>query len=179
MPSLGRIRIGISGWTYAGWRGRFFPETLPHKKELSYAANIFRAIEINGSFYSLQRPGTFAKWAAETPDDFVFCRKSFAIHHSRAAAQGNSRSARQFLCVGTFAARPKTRPIPVAGSTKLQVRREPNRMLLQASAAGHGIRAGPGAPPRQARERSLADESIRTPASSALHGNPKQELRGA
>jgi uncharacterized protein YecE (DUF72 family) len=75
VSALGQIRIGISGWTYAGWRGKFYPEKLPHKKELSYAAQLFRSIEINATFYSLQRPGTFAKWAAATPDDFVFAIK--------------------------------------------------------------------------------------------------------
>ena len=84
MPAFGDIRIGISGWTYVGWRGKFFPEKLPHKKELSYASGIFRSIEINGTFYSLQRPGTFAEWAAATPDDFVFAVKgSRFITHVR------------------------------------------------------------------------------------------------
>ncbi len=85
MPAMGTIRIGISGWTYAGWRGKFFPETLPHKRELSYAASTFRSIEINGTFYSLQRPETFAKWAAATPDDFVFAVKGsrFITHVQR------------------------------------------------------------------------------------------------
>jgi uncharacterized protein YecE (DUF72 family) len=85
VPALGEIRIGISGWTYAGWRGTFYPEKLPHNKELSYAAGILRSIEINGTFYSLQRPGTFAKWAAATPDDFVFAVKGsrFITHVQR------------------------------------------------------------------------------------------------
>ncbi len=84
MPTTGEVRIGISGWTYAGWRGKFYPENLPHKGELAYAARVFRSIEINGTFYSLQRPGTFAKWAEATPDDFVFAVKgSRFITHVR------------------------------------------------------------------------------------------------
>lgn len=85
MPRLGDIRIGISGWTYPSWRGKFYPEKLPHEKELSYAASIFRSVEINGTFYSLQRPETFAKWSAETPDDFVFAVKGsrFVTHVKR------------------------------------------------------------------------------------------------
>lgn len=85
VPRLGEIRIGISGWTYAGWRGKFYPKKLPHKNELSYAAGIFRSIEINGTFYSLQRPGTFANWAAATPSDFVFAVKGsrFITHVQR------------------------------------------------------------------------------------------------
>jgi uncharacterized protein YecE (DUF72 family) len=72
----GRVRIGISGWTYKGWRGKFYPSDLPHKKELPYAASLFSSIEINGTHYSLQRPSSFLKWAAETPDDFVFSVKA-------------------------------------------------------------------------------------------------------
>jgi uncharacterized protein YecE (DUF72 family) len=67
--------IGISGWTYKPWRGQFYPEGLPQKKELAYAASIFRSIEINGTFYSMQRCESFAQWANATPDDFVFAVK--------------------------------------------------------------------------------------------------------
>ena len=70
------IRIGISGWTYAPWRGVFYPEKLSQKKELAYAAEAFPTIEINGTFYSLQRPASFEKWAKETPEDFVFSVKA-------------------------------------------------------------------------------------------------------
>jgi uncharacterized protein YecE (DUF72 family) len=76
MAKYGDVRIGISGWRYAGWRGRFYPEKLVQKKELSYAASIFNSIEINGTHYSLQRPESFARWAAETPEDFVFAVKA-------------------------------------------------------------------------------------------------------
>ena len=72
----GTVRIGISGWTYEPWRGVFYPERLPQKRELAYAAGKFPTIEINGTFYSLQRPASFAKWANETPDDFVFSVKA-------------------------------------------------------------------------------------------------------
>ena len=58
------VRIGISGWTYKPWRGAFYPEGLAHKKELAYAASIFRSIEINGTFYSMQRCESFARWHA-------------------------------------------------------------------------------------------------------------------
>jgi uncharacterized protein YecE (DUF72 family) len=69
------VRIGISGWTYRPWRGTFYPEGLPQKKELAHAASIFRSIEINGTFYSMQRGESFAAWADATPDDFVFAVK--------------------------------------------------------------------------------------------------------
>jgi uncharacterized protein YecE (DUF72 family) len=80
----GSIRIGISGWTYKPWRGVFYPEKLPQKKELHFAADTFPTIEINGTFYSLQRPASFEHWAQETPDDFVFSVKgSQYITHER------------------------------------------------------------------------------------------------
>jgi uncharacterized protein YecE (DUF72 family) len=70
------IRIGISGWTYAPWRGTFFPAGLRQRKELAYASRHVRSIEINGTFYSLQRPSSYAKWAGEVPDDFIFSVKA-------------------------------------------------------------------------------------------------------
>ncbi len=72
----GAVRIGISGWTYAPWRGVFYPEDLRQKDELAHASRRFSTIEINGTFYSLQKPESFRKWAAETPDDFVFSVKA-------------------------------------------------------------------------------------------------------
>ena len=71
----GDIRIGISGWRYAGWRGVFYPKGLRQKDELSYAARAFRTIEINGTFYSLQRPEYFVTWRDATPDHFAFAVK--------------------------------------------------------------------------------------------------------
>ena len=71
----GRVRIGISGWTYKPWRGVFYPEKLAQKRELEYASHTFPTIEINGTFYSLQRPSSFERWGSETPDNFVFSIK--------------------------------------------------------------------------------------------------------
>lgn len=68
-------RIGISGWRYAPWRGKFYPDDLPQKEELQYASRRFNSIELNGSFYSLQTPNTFANWHDTVPDDFVFSIK--------------------------------------------------------------------------------------------------------
>lgn len=69
------IRIGISGWTYGGWRGTFYPADLRQQDELAYASRQVNSIEINGSFYSLQRPESYARWYADTPDDFLFSVK--------------------------------------------------------------------------------------------------------
>jgi uncharacterized protein YecE (DUF72 family) len=67
--------VGISGWRYAPWRGVFYPQGLPQKKELVYAAKRFPTIELNGSFYSLQRPEYYARWRDDVPADFVFAIK--------------------------------------------------------------------------------------------------------
>src|SRR5947199_133641 len=69
------MRIGISGWNYAGWRGVYYPKGLAHRRELEFASRTFNSIEINGSFYSLQLPSSYARWHDETPDDFVFSVK--------------------------------------------------------------------------------------------------------
>jgi uncharacterized protein YecE (DUF72 family) len=81
----GEIRIGISGWTYAPWRGSFFPEGLKQKEELAYASRHVNSIEINGTFYSLQRPESYRSWHAQTPDRFVFSVKAprFITHIRR------------------------------------------------------------------------------------------------
>ena len=67
----GAVRIGISGWRYAPWRGVFYPERLPQHRELAFASRMLPTIEINGSFYSLQRPESYARWRDETPAGFV------------------------------------------------------------------------------------------------------------
>jgi uncharacterized protein YecE (DUF72 family) len=72
---MGKAYIGISGWTYAGWRGTFYPRKLPHRPELRYASRRFNAIEINGTFYRLQRPENFESWREETPRGFRFAVK--------------------------------------------------------------------------------------------------------
>lgn len=70
------IRVGIGGWTYAPWRDNFYPPKLVQRRELEYASRQLRAIEINGTFYGAQKPATYAKWAKETPEGFVFSLKA-------------------------------------------------------------------------------------------------------
>jgi uncharacterized protein YecE (DUF72 family) len=81
----GSIRIGISGWTYASWRGTFYPPGLPQRCELAHASATFRSIEINGTFYGMQTPSAFAHWADATPDGFMFAVKGprFVTHMLR------------------------------------------------------------------------------------------------
>ena len=69
------VRIGISGWRYPRWRGTFYPQGLPQRQELQYASERMNSVEINGSFYSLQRRSYFEQWVASTPNDFVFAVK--------------------------------------------------------------------------------------------------------
>lgn len=107
----GKIRIGISGWTYARWRGTFYPSKLPHKKELNYAATLFPSIEVNGTFYGLQRPEAFGLWRSETPDDFVFAVKaSRYITHMRKLRDIETPLA-NFLASGILRLGPKLGPI--------------------------------------------------------------------
>jgi len=83
--AIGRTRVGVSGWRYPPWRGAFYPTGLPQRRELEYASRVFDTIEINGSFYSLQRPEYYAQWYAQTPADFVFAVKGsrFITHMKR------------------------------------------------------------------------------------------------
>jgi uncharacterized protein YecE (DUF72 family) len=85
MNGTGNVRIGISGWTYAPWRGNFYPPGLLQADELSYASRQVDTIEINGTFYALQRPDSFARWYDETPEGFVFAVKGprFITHIRR------------------------------------------------------------------------------------------------
>src|SRR5205807_10159301 len=69
------IRIGISGWRYAGWRGKFYPKDLPQHRELEFAGCTFNSVEINGSFYSLRLPSSYRRWYDATPPDFLFAVK--------------------------------------------------------------------------------------------------------
>ena len=75
MTKAGSIRAGVGGWTFAPWRGVFYPKGLPHAQELSFASRHLTSIEVNGTFYRTQTPATFAKWAREVPDGFVFSLK--------------------------------------------------------------------------------------------------------
>jgi uncharacterized protein YecE (DUF72 family) len=81
----GMIRVGISGWTYVPWRGTFYPKKLAQKNELAYASAMLPSIEINGTFYGLQRPKSYAAWYEQTPEGFVFSVKAsrFITHIRR------------------------------------------------------------------------------------------------
>ena len=84
---MARVRIGISGWRYPPWRGVFYPTGLAQRRELEYVAGRLPTVEINGSFYSLQRPSSYRSWSEETPDDFLFAVKGgrFITHMKKLA----------------------------------------------------------------------------------------------
>jgi len=105
------IRVGIGGWTFEPWRSNFFPAGLPHSQELHYASRAVTAIEINGTYYSTQSPKSFARWRAETPDDFVFSLKAnrFATNRRVLAEAGDSIT--RFVDSGLSELGPKLGPI--------------------------------------------------------------------
>jgi uncharacterized protein YecE (DUF72 family) len=90
--NTGAIRAGVGGWTFEPWRGVFYPDKLPHAKELHYASRQLATIEINGTFYRTQTPKTFAKWASETPESFVFSVKGprYAVNRRVLSEAGDS-----------------------------------------------------------------------------------------
>src|SRR5437588_6369742 len=105
------LRIGISGWRYAGWRGKFYPKDLPQRRELEFAASKFNSIEINGSFYSLQLPSSYRRWFSETPDDFMFAVKGARyITHMKRPRDVETALA-NFFASGVLALREKLGPI--------------------------------------------------------------------
>ncbi|MGM4912634.1 DUF72 domain-containing protein [Rhizobium sp. 768_B6_N1_8] len=111
MAKTGTIRIGISGWTYAPWRGVFYPKRLARKSELAYASRQFPSIEINGTFYGLQKPDVFARWRDETPEGFVFSVKgSRYITHLKRLRDIETPLA-NFLASGLLRLGPKLGPI--------------------------------------------------------------------
>jgi uncharacterized protein YecE (DUF72 family) len=105
------VRIGISGWRYAGWRGVFYPQGLAQRRELEYASRQFRSLEINGSFYSLQRPEFYRQWYRDTPEGFVFAVKGgrFITHMKK--LRGVEKPLANFLASGVLALNEKLGPI--------------------------------------------------------------------
>jgi len=107
----GKIRVGISGWRYAPWRGKFYPPDLPAKDELAYVARKFPSVEINGTFYSLQAPDSFREWARATPKDFIFAVKGprFITHMKR--LKNVKTPLGNFFASGLLALGPKLGPV--------------------------------------------------------------------
>jgi uncharacterized protein YecE (DUF72 family) len=108
---MSKIRIGISGWRYRPWRGVFYPRGLAQRRELEFASRALPSIEINGSFYSLQDPASYARWYRDTPEDFVFSVKGARyITHMRRLREIETPLA-NFFASGIFNLREKLGPV--------------------------------------------------------------------
>lgn len=108
---MGAIHIGISGWRYEPWRGVFYPPGLAQARELDYAACQLPTIEINGSFYSLQRPASYAAWYAATPPGFVFAVKGNRFLTHMLKLRNIETPLANVLASGMFALREKLGPM--------------------------------------------------------------------
>lgn len=111
MIMSGIIRTGIGGWTFDPWEGSFYPEKLPKKRQLEFASRELTAIEVNGTYYSSQKPETFAKWAAEVPDHFVFSLKASRYCTNRKVLAEAGPSIEKFLGQGLAELGPHLGPI--------------------------------------------------------------------
>jgi uncharacterized protein YecE (DUF72 family) len=105
------IRVGIGGWTYEPWRNNFYPADLPHSRELGYASRQLTAIEVNGTYYSTQKPASFAKWRDETPDDFMFSLKASRYSTNRRVLAEAGDSINRFIDSGIAELGAKLGPI--------------------------------------------------------------------
>ena len=107
----GSIHIGVGGWTFEPWRGVFYPEGLVQKRELEFASRALTSIEINGTYYSTFKPATFAKWAADAPDGFVFSLKAIRFSTNRKVLAEAGESIQRFLDSGVAELGEKLGPI--------------------------------------------------------------------
>jgi uncharacterized protein YecE (DUF72 family) len=96
----GKIHVGVGGWTFEPWRGVFYPQGHPQKKELEFASRKLGSIEINGTFYSTFKPESWAKWRADTPDGFVFSVKAARFCTNRKVLADAADSIRRFAQQG-------------------------------------------------------------------------------
>jgi uncharacterized protein YecE (DUF72 family) len=105
------IRVGIGGWVFPPWRGEFYPKGLPQARELEHASRKLTAIEINATFYRTQKPDSFRKWAAETPDDFIFSVKGPQFATNRRVLAEAGESIERFFRSGVLELKSKLGPI--------------------------------------------------------------------
>ena len=91
------IRVGVGGWTFEPWRDNFFPQGLPHRRELGYASRQLTAIEVNATYYITLKPASFKRWADETPDGFVFSLKASRYATNRRALADAGESISRFV----------------------------------------------------------------------------------
>lgn len=111
MSNSARIRAGIGGWTFEPWEGTFYPDDLPKKRQLEYAGRMLPTIEINGTYYRGQTPATFAKWASEVPEGFVFSVKGNRFVTNRRVLAEAEESMAKFFATGVTELGGKLGPI--------------------------------------------------------------------
>jgi uncharacterized protein YecE (DUF72 family) len=111
MSKHGPIRIGVGGWTFEPWRGNFYPDGLAQKRELEYAGSKLTAIEVNGTYYGSQKPESFAKWHAETPEGFVFTLKGPRFTTNRRVLAEAGESVERFFNSGVTELKEKLGPV--------------------------------------------------------------------
>jgi len=109
--AAGKIGIGIGGWVFEPWRGVFYPDGLSQKRELEYAASKLTSIEVNGTYYGSQKPETFAKWRAETPEGFTFALKGSCFCTNRRVLAEAGPSVEKFVTSGIAELKEKLGPI--------------------------------------------------------------------
>jgi len=105
------IRVGVGGWTFEPWRDNFYPKGWPAARELEYASRKLTAIEVNGTYYSTQKPETFAKWREQTPEGFVFSLKANRFATNRRVLAEAGESIERFVNSGIAELGPKLGPI--------------------------------------------------------------------
>ena len=108
---MATVRVGISGWRYPRWRGDFYPSGLVQRRELAYVAERMPTVELNGSFYSLQRPTSYQRWRDETPDGFVFAVKGSRYVSHMLRLRGVETALANFFASGVLALGPKLGPV--------------------------------------------------------------------
>ena len=108
---MATVRVGISGWRYPRWRGDFYPSGLVQRRELAYVAERMPTVELNGSFYSLQRPASYRRWRDETPDGFVFAVKGSRYVSHMLRLHGVETVLANFFASGVLALGPKLGPV--------------------------------------------------------------------
>src|SRR5205085_9288705 len=107
----GKVLIGVSGWRYTPWRGHFYPHGLAQWRELEHASRVFPSLELNGSFYSLQGPSSYATWAEQTTPGFIFAIKGSRYITHMLKLRNIDAALANFLAFGLFELREKLGPI--------------------------------------------------------------------
>jgi uncharacterized protein YecE (DUF72 family) len=110
-PKAGKIYVGVGGWNFAPWRGTFYPKGLTQARELEYSSSKLTSIEINSTFYGLQKPATFKKWHDATPDGFMFSVKAPRFVTNRKVLGSAASSIKRFLDSGILELGAKLGPI--------------------------------------------------------------------